>query len=160
MIGREILLKVRRILRSIENWGKNYTIQRRFPSISNNSINKIRFEALYYVNNLEFKNLPHGRYRYKLEDKQPLLYSSVFAALFLHLIGETKKLSSDEREEWTDYINGHQHKDVLYRDPLVANDIAEKEDWRGWRHLTFHALMVLHAQATKSRYSIYFVEKV
>lgn len=73
------------------------------------------------------------------------LYSSIYAAATLSLLGKLSELSTKERQDWAYYIQSYQCEDGLFRDPVVANDIAETEDWWGWRHLTCHALIALTA---------------
>ena len=55
------------------------------------------------------------------------------------------RLSDAERSGWASYINSFQCADGLYRDPAVDNEIAEAEDWWGWRHLTCLTISALHA---------------
>jgi hypothetical protein len=117
-------------------------------------------ESLRIVDPGRGEAAPYGRYYYKTGGQFPLLYASVFAALFRHLRGELEQLTPQQRGQWAEYINDHQHKDGLFRDPLVANEIAETEDWWGWRHLTLMAIMALHALGARPRYALEFLKTV
>jgi len=79
-----------------------------------------------------------GRYRYAVSSGVPILYASVYAALLSHLLGASAAVPERCKREWAEYIAGFQSIDGLYRDPAVANGIAETEDWWGWRHLSAH----------------------
>ncbi len=84
-------------------------------------------------------------YKYTPRQPQPVLYASVYAASLLHLQGQLDKLSPSVKQGWADYIQGYQSEDGLFRDPAVDNEIAETEDWWGWRHLSCHAIIALTA---------------
>ena len=103
-------------------------------------LNSIRERTLSYVQKMKFKN---GRYFYSYSSKTPILYASVFAALTRYLYGEY--ISEEEKNNWIKYILMHQDEDGLFKDKLIANNLAEKVDWWGWRHLTVHCLMALKA---------------
>lgn len=136
-------------------------VYRQLPAFSTETINGVRNKALRYLEHLRIDGGPYGRYRYSYGTKKPpLLYASVFAALLRHLLGDLDQLTSRERGEWTHYIQSYQCEDGLFRDPLVMNEIAETEDWWGWRHLTLHTLMALHALESQSKYRLSFLERV
>jgi hypothetical protein len=128
-------------------------------SIDKDALESTIENALSYTKSLKFRNL-NGRYLYKRSGKKPILYASVFAALTRHLLGDLENASREEIEEWGYYINQHQGEDGLYRDPLVANEIAETEDWWGWRHLTLLSLMALTALNQKPKYPLDFITKI
>lgn len=86
-----------------------------------------------------------GKYRYALSSHQPILYASVYAALVSHLLGATDDAPKRWKRDWSMYISGFQANDGLYRDPAVANGMAETEDWWGWRHLSAHVLSAMTA---------------
>jgi len=124
------------IARSIQGARRYRHIQRQFPaSRLADAVSKIRLGSLRYVRQLQVDGAPYGRHRYSRGEGPPLLYASVFAALLRHLLGDLDAVPAGEREEWAAYINEHQGKDGLFRGPLVANEIAETEDWWGWWHL-------------------------
>jgi hypothetical protein len=102
--------------------------------------------------------MPDGVYRYKLANRPPLLYASVYAVLLRHLLGDLHAVGPAEQDWWAAYINRYQQEDGLFRDSVIANTIAEVEDWWGWRHLTLHALMALHALRAKPVYPLRFLE--
>ena len=79
------------------------------------------------------------------------LYSSIYATMTLSLFNKLNELSTKENEGWANYIQSYQCDDGLFRDPVVANQIAETEDWWGWRHLTCHTIIALTALNTKAR---------
>ncbi|MEA5448382.1 hypothetical protein VB780_07380 [Leptolyngbya sp. CCNP1308] len=116
--------------------------------------------ASIYVESLRIKDGSYGRYLYKRNSRKPILYASIFAVLFRHLTGTLYEISSADKQEWIKYIQDHQSSDGLFRDPLVQNEIAETEDWWGWRHLTMLALMALTALGAKPKYKLQFLEKL
>lgn len=116
--------------------------------------------AVEYTEKLRYKKAPYGRYRYTYSGNKPILYASVFAALLRHLLDDLQSIDEEQRLEWIDYINSHQCEDGLFRDPLVENEIAESEDWWGWRHLTLLTLMALTALDGKPKYHLHFLEKL
>lgn len=121
-------------------------------------IEKARQKSLRYAERLRIASAPYGQYRYKEGNEPPLLYSSIYAALLRHLLGDLGNLTAEHRNQWIAYINGFQCEDGLFRDPQVSNDIAEKEDWWGWRHLTMHALMALRCLGGHPETSMRFLE--
>lgn len=105
---------------------------------------QLRDMVLQYVEANRIKSGPYGRFRYSLNGSV-VLYSSLYAALTKHLYSDLDTLSGTERKEWVNTIQGYQREDGLFRDPAVANEIAETADWWGWRHMTLHAVMALTA---------------
>ena len=111
-----------------------------------------------YVDSLRVKDGIYGRYRYTEKGKIPLLYASVFAALFCHIVGDLQSISLDERAQWAEYIRSHQCSDGLFKDAAVSNAIAETEEWWGWRHLTLLCLMALYALGSTPVVSLNYLE--
>ncbi|MBM4045814.1 MAG: hypothetical protein FJ279_11920 [Planctomycetes bacterium] len=109
--------------------------------------------ARAYFDSLRAPGEGPGRYRYCSSQTAPVIYASTYAALTRHLCGKPPAgsepaggwLTQGDRRAWADYLLSHQREDGLFRQPELANAIAEKEDWWGWRHLTVHALMALKA---------------
>lgn len=132
----------------------------RYSTLSNDTLSTVCHKALDYVERLRLSGEPYGRYLYKEGGHPPILYASLFAALLRQVLGDLEQLTSKQRKEWRDYINSHQRQDGLFRDDLVANEIAETEDWWGWRHLTLLALMALKALKGKPCYPLRFLEAV
>ena len=156
------------IVKGIRQWriyhdfhGQKFRVlHRQLPLLSAETINGLRTKALRYLEHLRIDGGGYGRYRYSDGTGPPLLYASVFAVLLRHLLGDVDQLTSKERDEWVDHIRSYQCEDGLFRDPLVMNEIAETEDWWGWRHLTFHTLMALHALESQPKYRLSFLEGV
>ena len=98
-----------------------------------------------------------GKFLYTKRSPMPILYASTYAALFRHLTGDIDALTEDERRDWCDYINGFQCPDGLYRDPVLQCEIAETEDWWGWRHLSAHVVGALTTLGGKPRYPFAFL---
>lgn len=115
-------------------------------------------EALRFVASLRIDKHEVGLYRYTLAANEPLLYSSVFAALVYDLVDDLSRMSIGEKQSWIDYINSHQLQNGLFCDNLVANSIAELEDWWGWRHLTLLCLMALAALGGAPRYRLAWLD--
>ena len=93
-----------------------------------------------------------GQFKYALKFEKPVLYGSVYAAMLQHLTGDLESLDESQKQEWCDYINSFQCEDGLYRDPCMQCDLAENEDWWGWRHLTAHLVSALTFLGGKPRF--------
>lgn len=93
-----------------------------------------------------------GQYKYALSLEKPLLYASVYAAMLKHLTGDIASLDESKKQEWCNYINSFQCEDGLFRDPCMQCDLAENEDWWGWRHLTAHLVSALTFLGGKPRF--------
>lgn len=132
----------------------------RLESCHLDAIAQVRRRALLYAERLRVQKLSYGAYRYKSGDAPPILYASVFAALLRHLLSDLDNLTDDQRHEWIEYINSHQCEDGLYRDPLVANQLAEREDSWGWRHLTLLVLIALNALGGRPAHALNYLEIV
>jgi len=92
-----------------------------------------------------------GKYRYAFSSQQPILYASVYAALHRHLLGDLRDVDPATKRDWAAYINSFQCSDGLYRDPFLQNEIAETEDWWGWRHLSAHVVTALTVLDAKTK---------
>lgn len=99
-----------------------------------------------------------GIYCYASRFKEGNLYASVYAAMLRHLTGDLNGLSNYERSAWCDYLNEHQRVDGLFWDPTLQNEIAEIEDWWGWRHLSAHVITALTVLNAKPRYRFAFLD--
>lgn len=124
------------------------------------SLERIRRGALEFAANLRHSSSGQQQYVYKSGAPKPILYASIYALLIRHLLGELRNMSTTQKDNWASYINSYQGADGMYRDPVIANTIAESEDWWGWRHLTLHALMALSALGSKPRYYLEFVSLI
>ncbi len=111
-----------------------------------------------FVESLQVKGEPTGRYYYSVNATTPILYASIYAVLLCDLLNNINDIPLDEREEWLNYINSFQCEDGLYRDPMVDNNIAETIDWWGWRHLSAHVVSAVTALGGKTRYPFHFLE--
>jgi hypothetical protein len=108
-------------------------------------VQDLRRRTLSFIENMRIKSQPYGQYRFSEAVSKATLYASTYAALTRHLYRDLDELSKEERRQWIDYILDHQADDGLFKDELVRNDVAEKLDGWGWRHLTLHSLMALTA---------------
>ena len=86
-----------------------------------------------------------GRYRYSAACEQATLYSSCYAAMIRHLLGNLEMLPTAERAEWITYLQAHQDDDGLFRDPVIFNQGWYENDplWCGRPHLTCHVINAL-----------------
>ncbi len=86
-----------------------------------------------------------GRYCYSADCTAPTLYSSCYAAMALHLLGDLQGMSAADRTEWVAYLKGHQEGDGLFRDPVIFDQGWFKDDplWCGRPHLTCHVITAL-----------------
>ena len=64
---------------------------------------------------------PIGRYCHSSVCHHTTLYSSYYAAMSRHLLGDTDTLMPAERAEWIAYLQAHQDDDGLFRDEVVFN---------------------------------------
>jgi len=103
----------------------------------------IRHHVLNYVRMLQASDDSDFVCRYALSCAKPVLYASIYSAMLRHMLGDLEFLPEERRVRWIEYINSFQGKDGLYRDPALQNEVAETEDWWGWRHLTAHAVTAL-----------------
>lgn len=122
------------------------------------SVTDLRTKTLDYLDSMKITEGTVGRYRYASSQHEPVLYASVYAALTRHLYDDLNKLTDEERAEWADYICSFQCDDGLFRDSAVANEIAEIEDWWGWRHMTLHVTMALSVLGATVRFPFGFLE--
>jgi spore maturation protein CgeB len=128
--------------------------------LSTNLILNAGIKALQYAESLRVKGGVYGNYRYCGSGEISLLYASIYAVLLRHLLGDLDRISEENKNQWIDYINCHQCKDGLYRDRNTVNDIAETEDWWGWRHLTVHSIIALTCLGAKPSYSFEFLKGI
>lgn len=84
--------------------------------------------TLQFIESMRFKNGPYGRYRYAPCQKSPVLYASVYAVLTRHLYNDLFDLTTQQREEWIEYIKSMQSDDGLFRDPAVECKLADSVD--------------------------------
>jgi len=99
-----------------------------------------------------------GRYLYAPQKGKPVLYASAYAAMTYSLLGKLDSFSESQIKEWIQYINDFQCEDGLYRDPSLKNEIAEEEDWWGWRHLAGQIICALTGLGSKTLYPFRFLE--
>ena len=105
----------------------------------------IRKRTLAYIEGMRVHQGLYGRYRYALSQSTPVLYVSTYAAMARHLYGDLQSLKNGHREQWLKYLAQLQCDDGLFRDPQVENEIAETEDWWGWRHLALQVAVSVTA---------------
>lgn len=86
-----------------------------------------------------------GRYRYSMATRRPTLYSSCYAALIRHLVGDLDEASGAARTDWAAYLAAHQDDDGLFRDPVIFDLGWYKDDplWCGRSHLSCHVVAAL-----------------
>lgn len=101
--------------------------------------------VLRFVERQRVAGGPAGRYRYSASCRQATLYSSCYAAMARHLLGDLGTLAAGEREEWAGYLNAHQDEDGLFRDPVIFGQgwYADDPLWCGRPHLTCHVVTAL-----------------
>jgi len=123
-----------------------------------NSLSPIE-QASKYFNCLRAKD-PVGAYAYSLSCPEPVIYGSIYAAMFLHLTGGLQSLSEEIKNRWADYINRYQFEDGLFRDSKLECEIAEVEDWWGWRHLSAHAITALTVLGSRPKIPFRFFDSL
>lgn len=80
-------------------------------------------------------------YSYSYSQKEPLLYCLIYKLLLDALCG--RSIQENEKKQYIEVMMSHYCADGLFRDSALESEIAENEDWWGWRHLTCHALPCL-----------------
>lgn len=159
-VVRQIKPHIRRIKHAFEQHEMTRKIKKDLKPITAETLSDARDKALSFAEKLRIKEGAYGMYRYSSSGTAHLLYASVYAAMLRHLLDDLQRLTWEQRNEWIIYINSFQCEDGLYRDPFVRNDIAEKEDWWGWRHLTAHVITALTCLGGRPRYPFAFLETV
>jgi predicted O-methyltransferase YrrM len=146
---------------SVRKTGRYYRdlLNVRWMQTSSPSVERVIAGALKFTEELKVNSTAFGRYRYAPSIAQPSLYASVFAALLRDLTGDLDRVSADDKMNWISYINSFQCDDGLFRDPITSNEIAEIEDWWGWRHLTLLCVMALTALGDKPRRRLAWLDK-
>lgn len=109
-----------------------------------------------YTNDSQINDL--GSFKYAKKYNLPNLYASVYASMIFELTGMLRKTQKTKKQKWANYILSHQSGDGLFRDPSMQCDIAESEDWWGWRHLTTHTVSALTFLESKSSYKFRCLE--
>ena len=140
-VGKLAARRAQPLTRSLE--GGLRALHRRIDPLTNlsaDSIEEVRSLTLDYL----FRMRTQSRggqtgYRHSTSTKRPILYATIAALLTKHLYG----VRDEAVDEDLDLLTGAQGDDGLFRDPVIACEAAETEDWWGWRHLTLHALMAL-----------------
>lgn len=86
-----------------------------------------------------------GRYRYAAGCAVPTLYSSTYATMARHLLGDLDALTAGDHAEWIADLQAHQDDDGLFRDPVIYDQGWYKDDplWCGRPHLTCHVIAAL-----------------
>ncbi len=86
-----------------------------------------------------------GRYGYAAGCATPTLYSSTYAAMARHLLGDLQELPPGERAQWVAYLQSHQDDDGLFRDPVIFDQGWYRGDPVdcGRPHLSGHAVAAL-----------------
>lgn len=81
------------------------------------------------------------RFRYSGSCNSATLYASAYACMIYSLAGEIKNINGTRRQAWLEYFDSHQSaQDGLFYDAAVHNDLFDKADWWGARHLTLHMI--------------------
>jgi hypothetical protein len=95
-------------------------------------------------------------YRHSAFAEKPVLYGTLAALLLRHLYGDNE---AEHIPEEIDRVLGSQRDDGLFWDPEIECDLAEREDWWGWRHLTLHALMTLSLYGATARKEVGYLRQ-
>ncbi|MGD9200029.1 MAG: hypothetical protein PVI26_00570 [Chitinispirillia bacterium] len=108
------------------------------------------------------KGSAFGEYR-MWTDGQITLYSSCFAAMLYHYVGELKKLNDENRQGWINYIQQYQEpKTGLFIGPEI-NPSELTSSYHNYdhvtMHLTAHVLPTINLLGGKPRYSLRFAHR-
>jgi len=77
------------------------------------------------------------------------MYNDVYALLLKGLLLDEKDRNNKAVKSLIENILRSQDDDGLFRDLSIKNEIAETEDWWGWRHLAVHASNALALYGVK-----------
>lgn len=114
--------------------------------------------TLRFVSGLRIPG-PSPEYRYCGSSKYPTLYASTYACMIRSLHGDLDAVSNRERTLWVEYFDSFQDpKDGLFRDPVMAGESFEKEDWWGARHLSCHMVIAYTQLGGRPRHPFAFLE--
>lgn len=156
-----ILRKGRRFVHqlntSIKDSRQKRMLKQQQEQFSVDQLSNMQDAAFRFVEHLQVRGQPAGRYYYSTQGTTAIIYASVYSALLFDLLNRIDDLDVNDRHEWIDYLNSFQCEDGLYRDPVLENDIAESIDWWGWRHLSAHLVSAVTALGGKTRYPFHFL---
>lgn len=119
---------------------------------------EIKEQTLAFVASQKAGSHP-AEYKYCNSCSMPNIYASAYACMMRSLYDDLKNLSDRDKQEWIEYFNAFQSQDDgLFRDPVIVNDIFEKEDWWGARHLACHLIAAYTDLGGKPKHDFYFLE--
>ena len=126
----------------------------------NGVIEEIRSRTLAYVEAQRLKDAAYGRYRYSHDSRRETLYSSCYAAMTRGLYNDLDSVTSQQRNEWIDYLQSHQDDDGLFRDPAIFGEGWYKGDplTCGRSHLTCHVIVALRCLGAVARRPIQWLD--
>ena len=94
-------------------------------------------------------------YSYSKTSNTPVIYSLIYAITLNHLSGE----EFGSKKELLNYINSFQSEEYgLFKDEKLVNDLSDRIDWWGWRHLSAHVITAITALRGKTKYHFKFVD--
>lgn len=121
----------------------------------NSQLYDIKIKLSQYIKSLRVEsNGEFKGYRYSHNTKQPVLYATIAVLLVKHLYNIQDNISEE-----LEYLHQFQSNDGLFKDPVVNCDLAETEDWWGWRHLTLHVLMTMALYNIPARKEIRYIDQ-
>ena len=108
------------------------------------------------------KGSAFGEYRMWI-DGQVTLYSSCFAAMLYHYVGELHNLNNENRQRWIEYLQQYQDdKTGLFIGPEI-NPSELKDSYHNYdhvtMHLTAHVLPTINLLGGKPKYSLRFAHR-
>lgn len=130
------------------------TIKTGFRNYSNRKL-KIKLDKLILSGNsihnpfdgvldfLKSCTISNGSVVYTPRIKQGCLYNDIYALLLMGLLHNKGSKDAKICDSLIRKILLSPNADGLFRDKTINNEIAEAEDWWGWRHLTVHAINAL-----------------
>ncbi len=112
-----------------------------------------------YIGSMRVSSLEIGEYKFSASQTVPVLYNSTYAVMTLHILNELQNFSSEEKIAWLDYFSSFQASDGLFKDPKLENQLAETEDWWGWRHLALQVIISVTALGGVAEKPFTFLER-
>lgn len=156
---------MRRISRDYENTliGHDFEMYEHFlcdllPIVSPFNFQRLRDNVLDFVSSMRVDKEVY-LYRYSASTTVPNIYCSTYACMVNSLYGNLGSLGESERVAWIDYFKSMQSaSDGLFRDPNLVNDLFEKEDWWGARHLAVQVICSLTVLGGRPEHDFCFLE--
>lgn len=128
----------------------NYYKHKRYLTYNSFDFNLLKNAIIKYLDIL--KHNKYYEYRFSIKQKEPDLYSSVYAILILGLLGEVDNMNPYEKKKWANYLLSFQNQDGLFRDSRLNSNLSGSCHYWGWHHLAPHMIIALDYLGAIAKY--------